>query len=149
MFRWNNEYISELRVSYRCKIFIISSVILSWVYNEPTQWPAPFVSSICRALHRYHTGQGSDSRTILHFFTCSEVATAIVASIPGMIFFHLIMCFICQLQMFVVCSGSPWTSELLQHFDQSEEATWRSNLWLRYWQHYDRGVVWCILARAP
>ena len=59
--------------------------------------PFKIVSSICRALHRYHTGQGSHSRTILHFFTLSAVATAIVASIPGMIFFHLIMCFICQL----------------------------------------------------
>ena len=37
----------------------------SWVYLEPTQWPAPswLVSSVGRALHRYCRGHGFKSRT--------------------------------------------------------------------------------------
>ena len=45
-------------------------VILSWVYNQPAQWPAPsrLVSSIyCRALYRFK-GQGLESCTSLYFF---------------------------------------------------------------------------------
>ena len=45
-------------------------IILSQVYNEPIQRPAPswLVSLIGRALHRYHRGQGFESRTSLNFF---------------------------------------------------------------------------------
>ena len=45
-------------------------VILSWVYNQPAQWPAPswLVSSIyCRALYQFK-GQGLESCTSLNFF---------------------------------------------------------------------------------
>ena len=45
-------------------------VILSWVYNQPAQWPAPsrLVSSIyCRALYQFK-GQGLESCTSLYFF---------------------------------------------------------------------------------
>ena len=42
----------------------------SWVYLEPTQWPAPswLVSSVGRALHRYRKGHGFKSRTCLNIF---------------------------------------------------------------------------------
>ena len=42
----------------------------SWVYLEPTQWPAPswLVSSVGRALHWYRRGHGFKSRTGLNFF---------------------------------------------------------------------------------
>ena len=45
-------------------------IILSRVYNEPIQRPAPswLVSLIGRTLHRYRRGQGSESRTSLIFF---------------------------------------------------------------------------------
>ena len=48
-------------------------IILSRVYNEPIQRPAPswLVSLIGRALHRYHRGQGFESRTSLSFFRLS------------------------------------------------------------------------------
>ena len=48
-------------------------IILSRVYNEPIQRPAPswLVSSIGRALHRYRRGQGFESRTSLNFFRLS------------------------------------------------------------------------------
>ena len=48
-------------------------IILSPVYNEPTQWPAPrgLVSLIGRGLHRYCTGQGIKSHTSLNFFRLS------------------------------------------------------------------------------
>ena len=68
-------------------------VILSWVYNQPAQWPAPsrLVSSIyCRALYRFK-GQGLESCTSLYFFSGSLFATAKVASITVMISFHLIL----------------------------------------------------------
>ena len=40
------------------------------VYLDPIHWPAPswLVSSIGRALHRYHRGHGFKSRTGLNFF---------------------------------------------------------------------------------
>ena len=45
-------------------------IILSRVYHEPIQRPAPswLVSLIGRALHRYRRGQGFESRTSLNFF---------------------------------------------------------------------------------
>ena len=48
-------------------------IILSRVYNEPIQRPAPswLVSFIGRALHWYHRGQGFESRTSLSFFRLS------------------------------------------------------------------------------
>ena len=48
-------------------------IILSRVYNEPIQQPAPswLVSSIGRALHRYRRGQGFKSCTSLNFFRLS------------------------------------------------------------------------------
>ena len=47
--------------------------IISWVYNEPIQWPAPswLVSLIGRALHWYRRGQGFESHTSLSFFRLS------------------------------------------------------------------------------
>ena len=53
-------------------------IILSWVYNEPIQRPAPswLVSLIGRALHRYRRGQGFESRTSLNFFSGFLFATA-------------------------------------------------------------------------
>ena len=44
---------------------------ITWmVYLDPTHWPAPswLVSSIGRALHRYHGGHGFKSCTGLNFF---------------------------------------------------------------------------------
>ena len=48
-------------------------IILSRVYHEPIQRPAPswLVSLIGRALHRYRRGQGFESRTSLNFFRLS------------------------------------------------------------------------------
>ena len=45
-------------------------IILSRVYNEPIQRPTPslLVDLIGKALHRYHRGQGFESRTSLNFF---------------------------------------------------------------------------------
>ena len=45
-------------------------IILSRVYNEPIQRPAPswLVSLIGRALHQYRRGQGFKSHTSLNFF---------------------------------------------------------------------------------
>ena len=68
-------------------------VILSWVYNQPAQWPAPsrLVSSIyCRALYRFK-GQGLESCTSPFFFSGSLFATAEVASTTVMISFYLIL----------------------------------------------------------
>ena len=47
-------------------------IILSQVYNEPIQRPAPswLVSLIGRALHQYSRGQGFKSHTSLNFFFC-------------------------------------------------------------------------------
>ena len=49
-------------------------IILSRVYNEPFQRPAPswLVSLIGRALHRYRRGQGLESRTTWIFFRLSS-----------------------------------------------------------------------------
>ena len=57
---------SRIRSSYIHNFIII----LSRVYNEPIQRPAPswLVSLIGRALHRYRRGQGFESRTSLNFF---------------------------------------------------------------------------------
>ena len=48
----------------------IRIIILSRVYNEPIQRPAPswLVSLIGRVLHRYRRGQGFQSPTSLNFF---------------------------------------------------------------------------------
>ena len=45
-------------------------IILSWVYNEPIQRPAPswLVSLIGRGLQWYRRGQGFESSTSLNFF---------------------------------------------------------------------------------
>ena len=53
-------------------IYILSRLfITSWVYLEPTYWPAPswLVSSVDRALHEYRRGQEFKSRTGLIFFS--------------------------------------------------------------------------------
>ena len=49
-------------------------IILSRVYNEPIQRPAPswLVSLIGRALHRYRRGQGFESRTTWIFLRLSS-----------------------------------------------------------------------------
>ena len=46
-------------------------IILSLVYNEPIQRPAPswLVSLIGRGLHRYRSGPGFESGTSLNFFS--------------------------------------------------------------------------------
>ena len=46
------------------KYIIQYTIILSRVYNEPIQRPAPsrLVSATGRALHRYRRGQGFESR---------------------------------------------------------------------------------------
>ena len=51
-------------------IYDFHIIILSRVYHEPIQRPAPswLVSLIGRALHRYRRGQGFESRTSLNFF---------------------------------------------------------------------------------
>ena len=60
------QFSSSLRFSYIHNFIII----LSRVYNEPIQRPAPswLVSLIGRALHRYHRSQGFESRTSLNIF---------------------------------------------------------------------------------
>ena len=57
-------HLKEDRRSY------IRIIILSWVYNKPTQRTLPnwLVSLIGRALHRYRKSQGFESRTSLNFF---------------------------------------------------------------------------------
>ena len=57
-------HLKEDRRSY------IRIIILSRVYNKPTQRPVPkgLVSLIGRALHRYRRGQGFESRRSLNFF---------------------------------------------------------------------------------
>ena len=68
-------------------------IILSRVFNEPIQQPAPswLVNSIGRVLHRYRRGQGFKSCTSLNLFSGFPFATAKVASITAMIYFHLIL----------------------------------------------------------
>ena len=65
-------------------------VTLLRVYDEPTQWPGPswLVGLIGRALHRYCTGKGSNPERAW-FFSCFLFATAKVASITALTFFHL------------------------------------------------------------
>ena len=52
-------------------------IILSRVYHEPIQRPAPswLVSLIGRALHRYRRGQGFESRKSLNFFQLLDCKT--------------------------------------------------------------------------
>ena len=71
-------------------------IILSRVYNEPIQRPAPswLVSLIGRALHWYRRGQGFESRTSLNFYSGFLFATAKVAYITAMIFIHIILRYI-------------------------------------------------------
>ena len=59
----------ECKCDKYCKYIIQYTIILSRVYNEPIQRPAPswFVSATDRALHRYRRGQGFESRTSLNF----------------------------------------------------------------------------------
>ena len=82
-----------VHIIYDFQIFITFIIILSRVYNEPIQRPAPswLVSLIGRALHRYRRGQGFESRTSLNFFSGFRFATAKVASITAMIYFHIIL----------------------------------------------------------
>ena len=66
-------YTQLLRVrkkNLKKKIHNFVIIILSRVYNEPIQRPAPswLVSLIGRALHRYRRGQGFESR--LSFRSC-------------------------------------------------------------------------------
>ena len=66
-----HSYNSSLRSSNIWFSYIYNFVIiLSRVYNEPIQRPAPswLVSLIGRGLHRYRSGQGFVSRTSLDFF---------------------------------------------------------------------------------
>ena len=46
---------------------------------------------LVRALHQYRRGQGFESCTSLNFFQAFLFATAKVASITAMIFFHIIL----------------------------------------------------------
>ena len=66
---WNSALYDYTWFSY-IQNFII---ILSQVYNEPIQQPAPswLVSLIGRALDLYPRGQGFESRTNLNFFRLS------------------------------------------------------------------------------
>ena len=68
-------------------------IILSRVYNEQIQRPAPswLVSLIGRALHRFRRGQGFKSRASLKPFSSFLSATAKVAYITAMIILHLIL----------------------------------------------------------
>ena len=77
---WNSRHLSSIAWAH----------ILWRVYNEPIQRPAAswLVVSIDRALHRYRRGQGFESCTCLNFFR-HLLATAKVASITVMIFFHV------------------------------------------------------------
>ena len=66
-FQWNMKIIYE-----NCGVSYIHNfiIILSRVYNEPIQRPAPswLFSSIGRVLHRCRKGQGFESRASLKFF---------------------------------------------------------------------------------
>ena len=64
---------SSLRSSHIWFSYIYNFIIiLSRIYHEPIQRPAPswLVSSIGRALHQYRRGQGFESRTSLSFRNC-------------------------------------------------------------------------------
>ena len=87
-------YNSSLRSSHIWFSYIHNFIIiLSRVYNEPIQRPAPswLVSLIGKALHQYRRGQGFESRTSLNFFSGFLFATAKVAYITAMIILHLIL----------------------------------------------------------
>ena len=64
----NNSSLRNSYIWFSCIYNFI--IILSRVYHEPIQRPAPswLVSLIGRALHRYRRGQGFESRTSLNFF---------------------------------------------------------------------------------
>ena len=88
-----HSYNSTLRSSNIWFSYIYNFIIiLSRVYNEPIQRPAPswLVSLIGRGLHRYRSGQGFESCTSMNFFSGFLFATAKVAYITGMIFIHII-----------------------------------------------------------
>ena len=64
---------SSLRSSHIWFSYIYNFIIiLSQIYHEPIQRPAPtwLVSLIGRALHQYRRGQGFESRTSLSFRIC-------------------------------------------------------------------------------
>ena len=65
------EAISFLHRSANLNFLYLKSSFITWmVYLDPTHWPAPswLVSSVGRALHRYHRGHGFKSHTGLNFF---------------------------------------------------------------------------------
>ena len=79
-------HLNEDRRSY------IHIIILSRVYNKPTQRPVLnwLVSLIGRALHRYRRGQGFESRISLTFFFLGFLsATAKVAYVTAMMFLQI------------------------------------------------------------
>ena len=80
-------HLKEDRRSY------IRIIILSRVYNKPTQRPVLnwLVSLIGRALHRYRRGQGFESRISLtiFFFLGFLSATAKVAYVTAMMFLQI------------------------------------------------------------
>ena len=82
---------SSLRSSHIWLLYIHNFIIiLSRVYNEPIQRPAPswLVSLTGRTLHRYRRSQGFDSRTSLNsFFQAFFFATVKVAYKTAMIRF--------------------------------------------------------------
>ena len=84
---------SSLRSSHIWLLYIHNFIIiLSRVYNEPIQRPAPswLVSLTGRTLHRYRRSQGFDSRTSLNsFFQAFFFATVKVAYKTAMIRFYL------------------------------------------------------------
>ena len=79
---------------YDFHILISSSSSFQWrVYNEPTKCPAPswLVSSIGRALHRYRAEVKGSNPVQAWIFPGFLLASAKVASITAMIFFHFIL----------------------------------------------------------
>ena len=101
-------------------------IILSRVYNEPIQRPAPswLVSSIGRALHRYRRGQGFESRTSLDFFSGFLFATAKVTSITAMVFFRISNSLPCSSQndfhIFITSSSPILANKRLKWFEGCE-----------------------------
>ena len=79
---------------YDFHILISSSSSFQWrVYNEPTKCPAPswLVSSIGRALHRYRAEVKGSNPVQAWIFPGFLLASAKVASITAIIFFHFIL----------------------------------------------------------
>ena len=101
-------------------------IILSRVYNEPIQRPAPswLVSSIGRALHRYRRGQGFESRTSLDFFSGFLFATAKVTSITAMVFFRI--------SNSLPCSSHKWFS-YIHNFKLSNTCEQKIKMVRRVW----------------